>query len=193
MDSLQSRMKAIDCRAKRRYRLHKAFHRLAFKVRSLTDEFHKKFVRWLADHYEYVIVPNFNAHNMCGKLKRKIGSKTVRSMLTWSHGRFRERLGKHDDVCVLECTEEYTSQACSKCSHLWKKIGGAKQYRCRNDQCVASTHRTKMDRDCNGAMNIFLKWVIDNSNPSLLASVNNPSTDCGGSVGPAPSVTVFNR
>jgi len=167
MDKIQSKMNQKTTRTKQRYNLRKAFHRLQAKVTNLVNEFHKKFVKWLSDHYEYVLLPTFNAHDMCEKRKRKIRSKTVRNMLNWSHGRFRTRLSHKDGCVLIPVTEEYTSQGCSECGHLWQKIGGAKTYKCRHSDCVAGQKVSVMDRDCNGAKNIFQKWVIDNCVLSL--------------------------
>ena len=46
--------------------------------------------------------------------------------------------------------EAYTSKTCSECGYLKRNLGGSKVYHC--DECGSV-----MDRDVNGAKNIFLK------------------------------------
>jgi putative transposase len=51
---------------------------------------------------------------------------------------------------VIICGEEYTSQTCSECGYLNRKIGGAKEFKCPG--C-----NQESDRDFNAARNILLK------------------------------------
>ena len=73
-------------------------------------------------------------------------------MLSLSHCKFKERLLYLFEVYgskVHLCTEHYTTQACGKCG-LLNKVGSSKVYNC-ND-C-----NLEIDRDYNGARNIFIK------------------------------------
>jgi len=68
---------------------------------------------------------------------------------------FRERLKnkceKHRRI--YECVDEsYTSRICSNCGTDDDKLGSKKIYNCGN--CKES-----IDRDINGARNIYLKWI----------------------------------
>ena len=49
--------------------------------------------------------------------------------------------------------EAYTSKTCSWCENI-QKIGGSEVYNCRNCETV-------MDRDENGAREIFLQALLD--------------------------------
>jgi len=84
---------------------------------------------------------------------RVIRNKTVRSMLTWAHYRFRQHLlnkaREYPWVRVIVCSEEYTSKTCTLCGHR-HDVGGRKTVTC--PQC----HVT-MDRDDRGARNVYLK------------------------------------
>ena len=85
--------------------------------------------------------------------RRKIRKKTARNMLTWHHYDFRQKLktkAEEMGVEIVECTEEYTSKTCGNCGFIKQNLGGAKLYRC--NECGIS-----LDRDLNGARNIFLK------------------------------------
>jgi transposase len=54
---------------------------------------------------------------------------------------------------VIICGEEYTSQTCSECGYLHRKIGGSKKFKCPG--C-----NQESDRDFNAARNILLKNMI---------------------------------
>jgi transposase len=59
----------------------------------------------------------------------QVNSKTARNMLTWSHYRFKTQLmnkaREYPNCRVIICGEEYTSQTCSECGYLHRKIGGS--------------------------------------------------------------------
>jgi putative transposase len=91
---------------------------------------------------------------MVSKRQRKINSKTAGNILTWSHYRFKMRLmskaREYPNCRVIICGEEYTSQTCSECGYLHRKIGGSKKFKC--PRC-----NQQSDRDFNAARNILLK------------------------------------
>ena len=63
------------------------------KVRNLIDDMHKKLAKWLCEKCaKHVLLPAFETSGMIRKGQRKITSKTVRGMVTWSHYRFRQRM-----------------------------------------------------------------------------------------------------
>ena len=91
---------------------------------------------------------------MVKKGSRKLRSKSVRAMLTWSHYMFKLRLknkaierGKQ----VIDVTEEYTSKTCSWTGELLD-IKGSRVIRSKG---------ISLDRDLNGARNIFIKSLVD--------------------------------
>ena len=84
---------------------------------------------------------------------RKINSKTVRMMLSWRFYAFKQRLvqqSKLYNVNIVDCTEEYTSKTCGQCHTIKNNLGGSKKYKCSECQ-------VQIDRDLNGARNIFIK------------------------------------
>ena len=75
--------------------------------------------------------------------------------MSWAHFKFKEfiqskaiMMGKE----VVHVTEEYTTQCCGGCGML-NKVGGSTVYVCKS--CGFT-----MDRDFNGARNIFLKHLV---------------------------------
>ncbi|CAG8835567.1 34950_t:CDS:1, partial [Gigaspora margarita] len=79
-----------------------------------------------------------------------------RAMCTWSHFRFRQHLVhkacEHSWCQIILCTEEYTSKTCGFYGYVYRKLGGSKVFRC--PKC-----KTELDRDINGACNIFLYYL----------------------------------
>ena len=91
---------------------------------------------------------------MVEKQGRKLRAKSVRSMLTLAHFRFKQRLKAAVPACgkhVIDVNEAYTSKTVSRTGEI-KKIGGAKMIR--------SGH-VVLDRDINGARGIFLRALVD--------------------------------
>eukprot|EP00122_Pirum_gemmata_P001718 Pgem_evm2s1549 len=69
---------------------------------------------WLCKTYKVILIPKCHTKAMSTKKGRKIGTKTVRGMLCWSHYKFRQRLiaksELFNDCNVIECGESYTSK-----------------------------------------------------------------------------------
>lgn len=155
-DKLQSRWSQRDCRKRKRYRLKKAAARIRLKIRNLVDELHRKTTRWLLENHNVILIPLFETQQMVRRGARRIRSKTARSMITWSHYRFRMSLinkaREHPDCRVIEVTEEFTSKTCGCCGHIHQKLGGSKVFNC-------PVCGTTMDRDLNGARNILIRYM----------------------------------
>lgn len=140
---------------KRKQRLLKAIKILRKRIKNLVKEVHCKVVHFLVKNFKNIVLPSFDVSKMVIKNNRKIINKSVRMMLTWSHYALKERLinkAKMSGVNVFIKTEEWTSKTCTNCMHVNYKLGGAKTYNC---PCCAMV----VDRDLNGARNIFLKNV----------------------------------
>lgn len=169
-DKLQSKWSQKGVRHRRRYRLKKAARRIRKKIRNLVDELHKKLTKWLVSSYETVLLPKFETSEMVWRGKRRIGSKTARQMLMWSHYRFQQRLmnktREYKNSRVIICDEAYTSKTCGRCGELHEKLGGNKTFRCPH--CGI-----KMDRDMNGARNILLRYLTLRAAPHLKDGVGS--------------------
>jgi putative transposase len=117
------------------------------------DELHRQTVSYLVRHYKVVFIPTFETSSMVLRAKRRINTKSVRAMLTWSHYRFKQlliALAKRSGVLVVETNEAYTSKTCGKCGHVHARLGGNKIFKCPECSYIA-------DRDANGAFGIMLK------------------------------------
>lgn len=166
-DKLISSSKDKRITHRKRYGLKKAYLRINQKIRRLVNDLHEKLTRWLVDNYKVVIIPEFNTSSIIKRGDRKIRNKTARSMVTWSHYSFRQKLlskSRETPWCkIIFTTEEYTSKTCGCCGVINNSLGGNKTFKCR--EC-----KTVIDRDINGARNILL----------LLLSKLKPTSERGG-------------
>ncbi|RHZ87106.1 hypothetical protein Glove_40g20 [Diversispora epigaea] len=158
LSSTRNKLKSSISKRKKKQakRIDKAISRIFRRIKNLRNELHKKTINHLVKNYDVVIILEFNVSNMVRRETRKINSKTVRRMLTWSHYSFRQRL-KHKaeeiGMKMIIQNEAYTSKTCSACGNI-QNIGGRKVYKCKGCNVV-------MDRDVNGARGIFLRALLD--------------------------------
>ncbi len=156
----QVSVRSTKVNAKRRKSMRRAANKLRDKIQNLVNEVHKKGAAYLTSNYRVIFLPHFESSQMVAKSGRKIRSKTVRSMLTWAHYRFKLTL-KHQaskrGCVVIDVSEEpITSKTCGVCGHRHTKLGGNKVHKCPN--CGTET-----SRDVNGARNIMLRALRDTS------------------------------
>lgn len=155
LDNLISRMSKA-CRKQRR-RMRQAAHRMRSKIHYLIDESHKQIVCYLTDNYQVIFLPTFETSQMVAKARRKIRSKTIRSMLTWAHYRFELFLlqkAEMTNTIVITGSEAYTSKTCTRCGHIHQSLGGSKVFKCPSCGHV-------LPRDMNGALGFMLRALRD--------------------------------
>ena len=140
-----------------RERIRAKMHRLRAKVQALKDEVDNQTVAYLVRECKAVLLPPFDTHLMATRLNHK----TARAMMQWRHGAFKAKLlerAARMGVQVMVVPEAYTSKTCGACGWLHPSLGGAKTFQCRS--CGV-----ELDRDHNGARNIFLRairsWGVD--------------------------------
>lgn len=154
LDNLISR----TSKAKRRRKQHmrRAQCRMRWKLRDLIDELHWKCCRFLVDNFDVIVIPPFETSQMSRRLTRKIRSKSVRSMITFAHYRFQQRLRFKALECgktVVQQNEAYTSKTCSWSGEIVDKLGGRR--------VIRGSDGVSMDRDVNGARGILLRALRD--------------------------------
>ncbi len=154
-DDLISRSTKV--KAKTRKRHHKDCNRLRLRIRNLVDELHHKVARFFVENFEVILLPTFEVSEMVLRSGRKIKSKSVRQMLTWSHYRFKMFLkskafeyGKP----VIDCCEAYTSKTVSWNGELIDNLGGKKVIK-------SEIGGRQMDRYLNGSGGFFLRALVD--------------------------------
>lgn len=162
-DKLCSKLSKLTGRKK--YTHKRAYLKRLENVRNRVKDCHRKVVKFLVDRYDIIILPPFASKNMSSKQNRRINSKTVRNMITWSHYKFRQMLMskilEYKDKYILLPSEAYTSKTCGRCGNIKSNLGGNEIYKC--DKCGL-----KIDRDINGSRNILLRTI--NSLSEVIAS-----------------------
>ena len=155
LDNLLSKAKRCKLRWRKR-NLYRAAARLRIRIGNLIDELHHQVARFLVDHFDLILLPRFETQEMAGRGKRRLRSKSVRSLLTFAHYRFQQFLlwkAWQTGKAVLLVNEAYTSKTCSWSGEIIANLGGRKT--------ITGSDGVKVDRDINGARGIFLRALGD--------------------------------
>ena len=130
--------------------------KLQFRLSNLIDDLHYKTISYLIRTYDTIFLPSFESQELVRKNKSKI---CRRNMLTMKHYTFKQRFIHKCDYALntnlFICTEEYTSKTCSRCG-LLNDVKSSEVYSCKRCNLV-------MDRDINGARNILIKSLQEQS------------------------------
>lgn len=156
-DSLCKRIASKSIRARKRQNLRRALKRLRYRIACLQQELHAKTATMLCKHYKLIVIPQFSAGQMNCRTVRRLRSKTVRSMMSLAHSKFRTLLlgtAKKYGSLVCLVNEAYTSKTCGSCGRIHETLGSSEHFKC--PECGASLHR-----DVNGARNIMLRAMLD--------------------------------
>jgi len=145
----------------------KASRFMRAKIKHLISELHHKAAKFLTDTFDVILLPTFETRQMSNRLTRGIGKKSVRSMLTFAHYRFKQFLkwkAKCTGKLVIDCNEAYTSKTHPQ-TGLIKNVGSAKW--------IKLTDGTMAERDLVGARNIMLRALVDSPMGFIFHAVNN--------------------
>ena len=151
-------------------KIRKSMFRLRRRIENLISELHWKTCKFLTDNFDVIILPPFSTSQMTRRDSRKINKKSVRSMLSLGHYKFRQRLAfkciERGKTLLLQC-EAYTSKTASWSGEI-VDIGSKK---------VIHSQGISMDRDVNGARGIFLRALVDQPILSNFGSDTLPSSE----------------
>jgi putative transposase len=150
IDKLLSLKSKAGKRTKRNIKIR--INKLRDKIKEIVRDQHWKISSFLCENFENIIIPQFGVKEMSKKDGRTIGKKTTREMLSLCHGSFLEKLQykcSENQRNLYIVTEEYTTKTCGGCGEV-NEVGSSKTYKCA--KC-----NIKIDRDYNGARNIYLK------------------------------------
>jgi putative transposase len=133
--------------------LTKASRRMRAKIKDLITELHHKTAKFLTDNFDVILLPTFETKQMSSKAGRKLRKKSVRSMLTFAHYKFKQFLKwKATGKQVVDCNEAYTSKTHPQTGEI-KNVGSAKW--------IKLLDGSRADRDVVGARNILLRALVD--------------------------------
>lgn len=140
--------------------------RMRARLRNIVAELHHKLALYLCENYNVILLPKFETSKMVKRASRRLGRKSVRNLLTWSHGRFRERLLQKAEeypwVRVILVREDYTSKTCGRCGVIGKPS---------REKLKCKVCHYEVDRDLNGARNILLRWLTCDADHKELEEV----------------------
>lgn len=139
-----------------KYNMKKRCDKLRVKVKNMVKDLHWKTCSYLVKNYKTIILPEFSTQDMVKRSRRNIPNYVVRMLLQLSHYSFKEKLKYKCNEYqrkLLITSEAYTSKTCTNCGHL--NCVGKKRKIC----CFGCN--IKIDRDLNGARNIYLRAVED--------------------------------
>lgn len=165
-DNLISKRDKCTNKQKKRA-LTKASRRMRGKIKHLISELHFKTAKFLIDNFDMILLPTFETKQMSSKAKRKLRKKSVRSMLTLSHFKFKQILkwkAEQSGKTVVDCSEAYTSKTHPQTGEI-KNIGGARW--------IKLLDGSRACRDIVGARNIMLRALVDS--PELFKLAVNES------------------
>lgn len=151
LDSVASKSKSC----KTRLSIRRKQSLLRTKIKNIVNNLHWETINFLCKNFKTIITTYFNVKDMTNKLTRNIQNKSVRQMLTLSHYAFKLKLSsrcEQNGNKLIVINESYTSKTCGRCGHLNKQLRGGEVFNCK--EC-----KLKLDRDINGARNIFIRLL----------------------------------
>jgi putative transposase len=135
--------------------VRRAVGRARVRIRNLIDDLHFQSIGYLTRTFKTIVFPEANFTSAVAKATRRIGSKTVRSLLSFAFARFRDRLiskAEATGVNVVNVCEAYTSKTANWTGEIVHTLGGSK---------TITSKGIRMDRDLNAALGILLKALPD--------------------------------
>jgi putative transposase len=153
LDKLLGRRKCLtnlkdwkQCHRDRFRNLQKRINSIFNKVQDLLHDLHKRAADFLTREFDVILLPTFATSEMTARTQRKITSRTVRSMLSLGHYRFKQFLiwiAYKRGKIVVDCSEAWTSRTDSRSGEI-VEIGP--------QEWINGLHR-----DVNGPRGIFLR------------------------------------
>ncbi len=144
--------KKLDLLKKNRKR-KKYLTKIEKRKNNVIDELHWKSINFLINTNEIIFMGDIKSHDI---VKDGYNKKLNRNMMDLKFFKFKERLRYKcllNGVIYIPVPEPYTTQGCSSCGILHKKIGSSKIFSCPN--C-----KKEFDRDVNSAKNIMMKGLL---------------------------------
>ena len=149
-DKLQAEIQKSSGR--RRYHLKRQWINKRRLVHNLKTELRHQVANDIVKSHDVILLPKLESKDLVIKSKRKLTTKTVRSLLHACHGMFFDHLRlkclEHGKT-FLRVSEHYTSRTCPCCG---SQNRCDEVYRCK--ECSF-----RHDRDAVGALNILLRAV----------------------------------
>lgn len=126
------------------------------KIKNRIDDLHWKTANYLVKNYNYILLGDMSAKGIVSCYNSVLSASQKQACLRTNYYGFRQRLQfkcKQNNVSFKLVNESYTSKVCSNCGNKNDNLGASCIYNCAN--C-----KTIIDRDVNGARNIYIKSLL---------------------------------
>ena len=126
------------------------------KIKYKIDDLHWKTTNYLVKNYNYILLGDMSAKGIVKNNSSILSNTQKVACLRTSYYMFAQRLAfkcRQHAVTFKLINECYTSKTCSYCGNIDINLGRANIYNCKKCQTV-------MDRDINGARNIYIKSLL---------------------------------
>lgn len=150
IDRIQSKIDSGEIKNKR------GLEKRRRKIRNIIDDLHWKSINYLTDRYDNILLGNISTKSIVSN-KKTLGKYTKRVAMSMRLFVYKERLKYKSNLKgkrFIIVNESYTSKICSSCAEINMEENKSKIFRCHKCGC-------KMDRDYNGARNIYKLGIIE--------------------------------
>lgn len=125
------------------------------KISDSIDDLQWKTIKYLTKNYDYILLGDMSAQGIVRKESNVLTATQKVACLRTKYYVFQQRLQfkcEQRGVAYLLVNEYMTSKTCSNCGAIKNDLGANKTYDCEKCNCT-------LDRDVNGARNIWLKTI----------------------------------
>jgi IS605 OrfB family transposase len=129
--------------------------KLQFTIKHKIADLHNQVASWLSRTFDTIILPKFGTSKM--QQGNTLQSSTKRKLQCLSHYKFQQKikwLCSCNGSKLYLVDEDYTTKTCGKCGII-NDVGSNKIFKCHNCDC-------QLNRDLNGARNIWIKTMTEN-------------------------------
>ena len=142
-----------QCKYKSRYR--RKLLKNNIRIRNIVNDIHYRTIHYIRTTYTDVLLPSFDSQEMVKS--HFLHRSSNKRLLGLQHYSFKQKMLNTVNVKTHIVNEAYTSKTCSSCGEIKYNLGSSKTFHCC--QCGMI-----MDRDFNGARNIYLKYMGERPN-----------------------------
>lgn len=126
------------------------------RIKNKINDMQWKTISYLTKNHENIYIGDLSTKNVVKNGKSNLNGSTKQLLLRTNLYLFRERLKYKCAIRGVNyqmINEYYTSKMCSSCGEINEKLSSKKVFEC--EKC-----KVELDRDVNGARNIYLKKYI---------------------------------
>ena len=126
------------------------------KIYNMIDDLHWKTIKYLTHNYETILMGDMSAQKIVNSENSKLSKITKVACLRTRFYDFYLRLKYKCELYKINfklVDESYTSKCCSYCGNIKDNLGDSKIYICNKCNKI-------LDRDINGARNIYFKNLL---------------------------------